>query len=114
MIDEFINKVADAIRNAFGSVFSLDWIPEIWFWYWWLFLLFLLTGVVIWFFGWSKIVRIIASTAFAFAAAFVAGAAVYARRMKARDQLDVKSKPKPPPGPAAETERGGPWNWWRS
>jgi hypothetical protein len=77
--------------------------------------LFLVTGAIIWFFGWSKIVRMVASMSFAFAAAFVAGAAVYARRMKERDRLDVQSKPKPPQSPPSSEEgRGGPWNWWRS
>jgi len=118
MIDEFITKVANAIRDALnsalGSVFNLNWIPEIWFWYWWLFLLFLLTGVIIWFFGWSKIVRIAASMSFAFAAVFVAGGAYMARRLKARDTLDVKTKPKPAPAIPPEERRGGPWTWWQS
>lgn len=111
MIDEIITKVGNAIRDAvysaFGPVFNLNWIPEVWFWYWWLFLLFLVTGVVIWFFGWSKIVRVVASMSFAFAAVFVAGGAIMARRLKAREQA-AKPKPKlkPPAPPATDS-----WNW---
>lgn len=84
MIDEFITKVGNQIRDTLSGIFNLDWIPEIWFWYWWLFLLFLLCGVIIWFFGWSKIVRIVASMGFLFAAVFVAGGYVMARRMEAK------------------------------
>lgn len=112
MIDELITKVGNAIRDAvygaFGPVFNLNWIPEVWFWYWWLFLLFLFTGVVIWFFGWSKIVRIVASMTFAFAAVFVAGGAYMARRLKAREAAQPKPKPKPPAPPPPS---GGGWPW---
>lgn len=112
MIDEFITKVGNALRDAvygaFGPVFNLNWIPEVWFWYWWLFLLFLVTGVIIWFFGWSKIVRIVASMTFAFAAVFVAGGAIMARRLKARDQSRPKQKVPNPVEPPRE-----PSSWWR-
>jgi hypothetical protein len=112
MIDEFISKVGDAIRNALGSVFNLNWIPEIWFWYWWLFLLFLLCGVIIWFFGWSKIVRMVASIGFLFAAVFVAGGAVMARRMKSREEAEQdRHKPVPPPEVPAQQSEGWKWPW---
>lgn len=111
MIDEIITKVGNAIRDAlnsaFGNIFNLDWIPEIFWWYWWLFLLFIVTGVIIWFFGWSKIVRMVASIGFLFAAVFVTGGAVMARRLKAReDAARPKVKPKPP-APPPETR----WPW---
>jgi hypothetical protein len=117
VINEFLDAVAarihDAVTGAFGGLFNF--IPEIWFWYWWLFLLFLLTGVIIWFFGWSKIVRMVASLSFLIAAVFVAGGAVMARRLKARDKLNVATKPKLPPAPRPEEQRGGPWTWpWSS
>lgn len=110
MIDELISKVAaaihDAITNAFGGFFNF--IPEIWYWYWWLFVLFLLTGVIIWFFGWSKIVRIVASMSFAFAAVFVAGGALMARRLKAREDA---ARPKAKPKPLATQPEEPRWTW---
>jgi hypothetical protein len=113
MIDELIGKVAaaihDAIANAFGGFFNF--IPEIFYWYWWLFVLFLICGVIIWFFGWSKIVRMVASIGFLFAAVFVAGGAVMARRLKAReDAARPKVKPKPPASKPPETP-GWTWPW---
>lgn len=103
MIDEFISKVGNAIKSFFLGVFSFDWIPEIFIWYVWLFVLFLLCGAIIWFFGWSKIIRMIASVGFLFAAVFVAGGHYMARRLKAREKPPEKPKPK-----KVEPE---PWKW---
>jgi hypothetical protein len=116
MIDELIMKVSaaihDAVANAFGGFFNF--IPEIFYWYWWLFLLFLLTGVIIWFFGWSKIVRMVASIGFLIAAVFVAGGAVMARRLKAREEA-ARPKPKPKPPAPPPQQQGGGWTWpWGS
>lgn len=84
IIDEFITGVGTRIRDTFSGIFNLDWIPEIVFWYWWLFLLFLAVGAINWLFGWSKIVRIVTSFAFAAGAVFVAGGHVMWRKLKDR------------------------------
>jgi len=109
MIDEFITKVGDSIRGWFSGFFNLDWIPEIFFWYWWLFVLFLICGVIIWFFGWSKIVRIIASMAFLFGAIFVAGGHYMSRRLADRQaKIDARKRPAPRPTPQPQPQK---W-WW--
>ena len=110
MIDEIITKVGLAIKGFFGSIFSLDWIPEIFFWYWWLFVLFLICGMIIWFFGWSKIVRVIASMAFLAGAIFTAGGWYMKRRLDQRE--DAKPEPPPPP-PKPREEGGGFFGGWR-
>lgn len=107
MIDEIITKVGAAIHGWFSGFFGLDWIPEIVFWYWWLFVLFLVCGVIIWFFGWSKIVRIIASMAFLFGAIFTAGGWYMKRRLDQRE--DAKPKPQPKPAPPVD-DQGARWN----
>lgn len=97
MIQEWVDA---AVQNALRPIFdlfarmhdavtswlSLDWVPELFFWYWYLFLLFMLISVVIYLFGWSKIVRIVSSVIFAAAAIFVAGGHVMSRRLKKREQ----------------------------
>ena len=88
MIDEFLTKVADRIKEAFFAVFNLDWIPEIVFWYWWLFLAFIAVGAVIWLFGWSKIVRVAASMSFLLGVVFVAGGHVMTRRINAKKEKE--------------------------
>jgi hypothetical protein len=111
MIDEIITKVGASIRDTLAGIFNINWIPEIWFWYWWLFLLFLLTGVIIWFFGWSKIVRIVASVTFLIGAVFVAGGAAMAKRLKSREET-ARPKPLPPSpeSPSQQQDSGG-WKW---
>ena len=94
MIDEAISKVGAAIRNALGSVFNLDWIPEIVFWYWWLFLAFIAVGAVIWLFGWSKIVRVAASMSFLLGVVFVAGGHVMTRRINAKKEKEQQRERK--------------------
>lgn len=111
MIDEFITKVGNAIRDTLGSWFSLDWIPEIFFWYWWLFLLFMFCGVVIWFFGWSKIVRIAASMTFLIAAVFVAGGHVMARRMSAKQAAEKVRAQQRQRAAQRPTPQQQPWKW---
>lgn len=110
MIDEIITKVGNAIRDTLGSWFSLSWIPEIFWWYWWLFLLFLVCGVIIWFFGWSKIVRIAASMTFLIAAVFVAGGHVMARRMSAK-QAAQKVKEQQRQRQQRAPPQQQPWKW---
>jgi Na+/phosphate symporter len=109
MIDEFITKVGNAIRDTLGSWFSLSWIPEIFFWYWWLFLLAMVCGVIIFFFGWSKIVRIVASMTFLIAAVFVAGGHVMARRMNAKQAAQKVKEQKRQQQQRVETQQ--PWRW---
>lgn len=110
MIDEFITKVGNTIRDTLGSWFSLSWIPEIVFWYWWLFLLFLFCGVIIWFFGWSKIVRMAASMIFLAAAIFVAGGHVMSRRMSSK-QAAQRIKEQQRQRQAVRPQQQQPWKW---
>lgn len=84
MIDEIISKVGKAIRETLTGFLDVSWIPEIVFWYWWLFLLFLACGVVIWFFGWLRTVRAVASIVFLLGAVFVAGGHYMQHRQKDR------------------------------
>lgn len=84
MIDEFITKIGAAIHGWMSGFLNLDWIPEILFWYWWLLVLFLACGAVIWLFGWSKIVRIVASMLFLVGAVFTAGGWYMQRRLRQR------------------------------
>lgn len=105
MVDSFLTSVAEKIKATLqatiGQWFTLDWIPEIVFWYWWLFLLFVFCGAVIWFFGWSKIVRIVFSMGFLFAAIFVAGGHLMYSIMKGKAAAaEKKAKPKPPTRPS--------------
>lgn len=109
MIDEIITKVGNAIRDTLGSWFSLSWIPEIWFWWWWLFVLFVLCGVIIWFFGWSKIVRMVASITFLAAAIFVAGGHVMARRMSAKQAAQKIKEQRQ--ARAQQNNNQQPWRW---
>ncbi len=111
MIDEFITKVGLAIKGFFSSIFNLDFVPEILWWYWWLFVLFVIVSVIIKFFGWSKIVRIAASMAFLFGAIFTAGGWYMKRRIDQRE--DAKPEPKPEPPPQPPRSEGGPFGWWR-
>lgn len=112
MIDEFITKVGNQIRDTLAGFFNLDWIPEIAFWYWWLFLLFLFCGVVIWFFGWSKIVRIAASMTFLIAAVFVAGGHVMARRINAKQAAQrVKEQQRQRAAQREQSQPQQPWKW---
>lgn len=83
MIDSFFNvegiitQIGDSIKrffdNTVGHWISLDWIPEIVFWYWWLFVLFIVLSIILKFFGWISFVRIGASILLATGAVFVAG-----------------------------------------
>lgn len=106
MIDEFITKVGAALQGWFSSIFSLSFVPEIFFWYWWLFVVAVVCGVIIFFFGWSKIVRIVASMAFLFSAIFAAGGWYMEHRMKKREAM----KPKPKPKPELPTDDQARWN----
>jgi hypothetical protein len=107
IINEVITKVGTAIHGWFSGFLGIHWIPEIWFWYWWLFVLGMVCGMIIFFFGWSKIVRIIASMAFLFGAIFTAGGWYMKRRLDQREA--DKPKPKPPPKPP-EQDGGATWN----
>lgn len=85
-VDDAINKIGDAIKAFFLGLINFSWVPEIWIWYWWLFVFFLFCGAVIWFFGWSKVVRVVTSMAFLAAAIFVAGGRYMAKRIAAREK----------------------------
>jgi cellulose synthase/poly-beta-1,6-N-acetylglucosamine synthase-like glycosyltransferase len=88
IINEILDKVQARLEEAFSGVlgiFSLNWLPEIFFWYVYLGLLFLVVAVGIYLFGWSKIVRMVLSIIFGLAAIFVAGGAVMAERLKRRE-----------------------------
>lgn len=110
MIDEFLTKTGIAIKAFLAGFFNVGWIPEIWFWYWWLLVLFVACGAVIWLFGWSKIVRIIASMAFLFGAIFTAGGWYMQRRLDQREA--AKPKPKPAP-PRRKDDGSGFFRGWR-
>lgn len=111
MINEFITEVGNRIRDTLSSWFSLSWIPDIWFWYGYLFLLFLFCGVVIWFFGWSKIVRIAASMTFLIAAVFVAGGHVMARRMNAKQAAQKVREQQRQRVQRQQSQQQQPWRW---
>lgn len=119
MIDGIITSVGDKIKATLqatiGQWFSLDWIPEIFFWYWWLFVFFVFCGIVIWFFGWSKIVRIAASMAFLFAAIAVAAARYYQYRLDVRAKAKAeRDKLKKKPGRPKPPNNSGPFGNWGS
>lgn len=87
LINEFLDKVQARVEEMFSGIFaffSLDWLPEIFFWYVYLGVFFLVVAVGIYLFGWSKIVRMVLSILFGIAAVFVAGGAVMNERLKAR------------------------------
>jgi hypothetical protein len=110
MIDEILTKVGAAIKGFFSSIFNLDWVPEMFYWYFWLFVLFIAVCAIIWLFGWSKIVRVVASMAFLFGAIFTAGGWYMKRRLDLRE--DAKPEPPPPP-PKPREEGGGFFGGWR-
>lgn len=103
MIDEFITKVGIAIRDFLSGYFNLNWIPETFWWWWWLFVFFVVCVVIINLFGWSKIVKMVTSVAFLFAAVFVAGGQYMAHRLKKKTPVQ-KPKLAPPSQPP-------PWRW---
>lgn len=87
MIDQYIiTPIAERLKAAFdatiGHWLSLDWVPEIFFWYWWLFVLFVAIWAINRVFGWSRIVQIAGSILFLLGAIFVAGGHFMMRRLK--------------------------------
>lgn len=108
MIDELLNKIVDRIKGAFLSIVNFDWVPELVIWYWWLFLLFVAVSLVIYLFGWSRTVRMIASFLFLVGAIFVAGGHVMSRRLEKRSQGKAEDEQeREPDKPDAQ------WpHWW--
>lgn len=121
MIDGFITSVGDKIKAALqatiGQWLSLDWIPEIFFWYWWLFVFMLICGALIWLsrlfdFEPMKWLRFLIGAAILLAIAFVAGGRKMYNDQQAklkaeRDRLKKRPIPKPPSG-------NGPFGNWGS
>lgn len=87
MIDQYlITPIAERLKVAFnatvGQWLSLNWVPEIVWWYWWLFVLFLAVWAINKVFGWARVVQIVASIILLIGAVFVAGGHVMMRRLK--------------------------------
>lgn len=111
MIDEIITKVGNAIRDTLGSWFTLSWIPEHYWWIAYLILFGMFCGFVIWFFGWSKIVRMVTSFLFLAAAIFVAGGYVMARKMTAKQaaqKVKEQQRQRQAQRPAQQADE---WKW---
>lgn len=114
MIDEFITKAGDAIRDTLGGWFTLSWIPEQYWWIFYLILFGMFCGIVIWFFGWSKIVRMVASLAFLAAAIFTAGGWFMSKRIsdKARDASEVRKRQQAAQRmQRQQAQQQQPWKW---
>lgn len=108
MFEGVLDSIQMRISEFFSAMFNFDWIPEIWIWYWFLFLFFLAAGAIIYFFGWSKIVRIVTSVLLLVAAIFVAGGKYMEYRLKKKEP-PPPVKPLPPP-PTNPIDGFWPWN----
>lgn len=100
MIDGIITSVGEKIKAFFQSTIghwiSLDWVPELVWWYGWLFVLLVVVLLIIKLFGWARFVHIGASMLLLLGAVFVAGGHFMKRRIEAADaKKAAKAKPRP-------------------
>lgn len=115
MIDGIITSIGEKIKallqSTIGYWFSLDWIPEHYFWFWWLFVLFIVLGIILKFFGWIRVVQWGVSIVLAIGIVFVAGGETMRRRLDAAAaKRAARIKPKAAPKPAQPPT----WPTWGS